>query len=210
MNTWKQEYVDLLKRLNGHAFLKDIYEEYKRKNVGKEFSKSYEASIRDALEKGSEESDKFDGEKLFYMVDGKNHGHYALIKFDPLKTNMIDLTQDDDEFSEGKKLLKKHIARERNQRVIHIAKKYFKRKNKGKLFCEVCGFDFYKIYGELGEGFIEAHHVKPVSEMRDNEKTKIEDIVMVCSNCHSMIHRKKPWLSKDELKLILKGAKSSD
>ena len=32
------------------------------------------------------------------------------------------------------------------------------------------------------------------------EKTKIEDIVMLCSNCHSMIHRKKPWTTKDNLK----------
>ena len=72
-----------------------------------------------------------------------------------------------------------------------------------KLYCEVCGFDFEEKYGELGKDFIEAHHVKAVSTMRENEKTKIEDIVMVCSNCHSMIHRKKPWLNRSQLIRII-------
>ena len=37
-----------------------------------------------------------------------------------------------------------------------------------------------------------------------NEKTKIEDIVMLCSNCHSMVHRRKPWTTKEDLKKLLK------
>jgi len=28
----------------------------------------------------------------------------------------------------------------------------------------VCGFDFKKVYGELGDGFIEAHHLLPISQ----------------------------------------------
>lgn len=69
----------------------------------------------------------------------------------------------------------------------------------------MCGFDFAKTYGELGEKFIEAHHIKPVSQMDENEKTSIDDIIMVCSNCHSMIHRKKPWLTIDKIKEILEN-----
>lgn len=59
-----------------------------------------------------------------------------------------------------------------------------------ELKCEVCGFDFGKTYGELGAGYIEVHHKKPVS---DGERiTDInEDLVMLCSNCHRMIHRGK-------------------
>ena len=40
--------------------------------------------------------------------------------------------------------------------------------------------------------------------MKPNEKTKIEDIVMLCSNCHSMVHRRKPWATKEDLKKLLK------
>ncbi len=112
------------------------------------------------------------------------------------------MTQDDDEFSEGKLSIKEHIKRERNHQLIIKAKEKFKQKN-GSLYCEVCGFDFSKAYGEIGNDFIEAHHIKPVSELKENEKTKIEDIVMVCSNCHSMLHRKRPWLTKEQLKTLL-------
>jgi len=40
--------------------------------------------------------------------------------------------------------------------------------------------------------------------MKLGDKTKVEDIAIVCSNCHSMIHRKKPWLTREKLKRIIK------
>ena len=33
--------------------------------------------------------------------------------------------------------------------------------------------------------------------------TKEKDIVLVCSNCHRMLHRHRPWLSAVELKSVL-------
>ncbi len=199
MNTWKEECVFLLKKLGGHAYLNEIYKEFEKSGTRPQ-TPSFDASIRAALEKGSRESACFDGEELFYMVDGKSKGHYGLVNY---VSNQIDLTQEDDEFPEGKLMLKKHLSRERNQMVITKSKQKFKEIH-GHLFCEICGFDFFKVYGELGNGFIEAHHNKPISEMNDNEKTNINDIIMVCSNCHSMIHRKRPWLSKEQLKSIIK------
>ena len=62
----------------------------------------------------------------------------------------------------------------------------------GNLCCEVCGFDFAARYGELGEGYIE------------EDTTTVDDLVLVCSNCHRMLHRKRPWIGKDELREILK------
>lgn len=109
------------------------------------------------------------------------------------------------EFPEGKIVGRKHIARERNQKLISEVKINFKSKY-GKLNCQICGFDFEKVYGEIGKDFVECHHTVPVSEMLDNHKTKIEDIVILCSNCHRMIHRKRPWLKiKDLKKLINNG-----
>ncbi|WP_459195785.1 HNH endonuclease [Wukongibacter baidiensis] len=71
--------------------------------------------------------------------------------------------------------------------------------------CIVCGFDFHKVYGELGKGYIEIHHVKPLSTL--GEEVVIDpktDLVPVCSNCHNMIHRKKERvLSIEEMKQIL-------
>ena len=110
---------------------------------------------------------------------------------------------EEESFNEGNKKLEIHKTRERNPKVISRAKELFKIKNNNRLFCEICGFDFEEKYGEIGNDFIEGHHTIPISDMNENDKTKIEGIIMVCSNCHKMIHRKRPWLSKEELKEII-------
>ena len=105
-------------------------------------------------------------------------------------------------FPEGKKVFANHVRYERNQALITLAKEKFKAKN-GSLFCEVCGFSF-DVYGERGREFIEAHHdVIPVSEMGDDSVSSINDIRMVCSNCHRILHLKRPWLKVEELKQLL-------
>ena len=74
---------------------------------------------------------------------------------------------------------------------------------KGKhLKCEVCGFDFEKVYGQLGAGYIEVHHKKPVSDgVRITDLNN--DLVMLCSNCHRMIHRgRNHMITVEELKRI--------
>lgn len=107
------------------------------------------------------------------------------------------------EFPEGKIIERKHKARERNSKVVEIAKSNFLKNHKG-LFCEACGFDFELIYGTIGKDFIEGHHTIPVSQMRENHLTKPEDIVLLCSNCHRMVHKKRPWLTINEIKQIIK------
>lgn len=67
--------------------------------------------------------------------------------------------------------------------------------------CEICGFNFHDFYGSIGDGFIEVHHINPVSE--NKRKTKKEDLLCVCSNCHSMLHRSSPILRKEELMLMI-------
>lgn len=78
--------------------------------------------------------------------------------------------------------------RERDRSLVSTAKRLFVEKH-GSLFCSVCLFSFPKTYGDLGEDFIKAHHMKPVGERNGACETKVEDLVMVCSNCHRMIHR---------------------
>ncbi len=72
--------------------------------------------------------------------------------------------------------------------------------------CQVCGFDFEKVYGERGKEYIEVHHIKPLSEIGETYQVDpINDLIPVCSNCHRMIHRdKNNVLSIDDLKEILK------
>ena len=113
-----------------------------------------------------------------------------------------DLVDGDEEFPEGAILRRAHQARERNRNLVKRAKLLAKQ-SKGGVWCEVCGFDFKKIYGSLGEDFIECHHTIPVSELQPNTKVKVSDIALMCSNCHRMVHRRRPWLNLPELKKLL-------
>ena len=119
------------------------------------------------------------------------------------EANNIGFTEDDKGFPEGKQILKKHLIRERNSEVIKLAKERFIQQH-GRLFCEVCEFDFYDHYGDIGKDYIEGHHTKPVSELAENEETKVDEIALVCANCHRMLHRKRPWLTINQLKDLLK------
>lgn len=72
--------------------------------------------------------------------------------------------------------------------------------------CAVCGFDFYKRYGEIGKDYIEIHHIKPLFEISESiEVNPQTDLIPVCSNCHRMIHRKRnEVMSIEKLKACLK------
>ena len=76
------------------------------------------------------------------------------------------------------------------------------------LSCFVCDFNFGKAFGDLGEGFIHVHHLKPLSEIGEEYKVNpIEDMRPVCPNCHAMIHRQASPLSIDQVKATLKQSK---
>lgn len=103
-----------------------------------------------------------------------------------------------EEAEEGRVVSAMHRRYERNPALVE-AKKRRALAKLGKLACEACGFDFRERYGERGEGFIECHHVKPVHALKPGDKTKVEDLRLLCSNCHRMVHAKRPWLTIEQL-----------
>lgn len=68
--------------------------------------------------------------------------------------------------------------------------------------CMACGFNFKRIYGDWGEGYIHVHHIKPLHTSKESVKVNPnKDLVVVCANCHAMIHRRKDkLLTVEELK----------
>ncbi|MFJ5407772.1 HNH endonuclease [Pectobacterium punjabense] len=108
---------------------------------------------------------------------------------------------------EGKPIMKLHQSRERDPKIIKRKKDEVSEKT-GKLECEICSMDFEKTYGELGRGFAECHHKNPLSLRDKNEETALCDLAIVCSNCHRMLHRKRPWLTLEDLKELYENAKS--
>jgi 5-methylcytosine-specific restriction enzyme A len=129
-----------------------------------------------------------------------------VIANEPLRMALYAIEDDEvtesDQVLEGQVLYKLHKYRERNARIV-ARKKQSVFKHTGKLACEVCGFDFFEQYGSLGKGFIECHHIRPLSETIDFAETKVEDLALVCSNCHRMLHRE-PQLSVAALRSQLR------
>ncbi|MEQ1642468.1 MAG: HNH endonuclease [Pyrinomonadaceae bacterium] len=70
--------------------------------------------------------------------------------------------------------------------------------------CGACGLDFEKRYGSLGAGYIEVHHVVPVSKMNAGYVVDpAQDLVPLCANCHAMVHRRDPPVPLVELRSLL-------
>lgn len=118
-----------------------------------------------------------------------------------------ELTFNDTHLNEEKRLTaiekKQYRLHFRIERNSSISKKV--KKEKG-FVCEACEFDFKSKYGDLGEKYIEAHHLTPVSTLAIGEyQVDIKrDFAVLCSNCHSMIHRLEDCSDLEKLKTIIK------
>ena len=79
-----------------------------------------------------------------------------------------------------------HRKIERNRTAARQAKKFHGTR------CQACELDFNERYGDLGKGFIEAHHLRPIATLEEGIPVKYDvaaDFAVLCSNCHRMIHR---------------------
>lgn len=106
----------------------------------------------------------------------------------------------ENEYFEGQKKSRLSSFYERNPKLRLAAIKIH------GLSCKVCGFDFKFFYGDHGSGFIEVHHLKPVSTLEVSTKLSPEnDMTVVCSNCHRMLHRNRDMvLTPAQLKDLLR------
>jgi len=128
------------------------------------------------------------------------------VSLSSLKNKLNRITDEEEDgvlsVKEGRVIYKLHKYRERDN-SINKKKKENTLKEKGKLECEVCNFDFHKKYGELGVGYIECHHKVPLSKLDSEGITKLTDLALVCSNCHRMLHKKLDVLSILDLSKII-------
>jgi 5-methylcytosine-specific restriction enzyme A len=115
-----------------------------------------------------------------------------LVVYNKLATTELQLSGnglvEDDEASLGTEdltNLREHKRLERNRQLAQKAKKAH------KYTCQACGFQFKKAYRDIGDEFIEAHHLTPLKELR-GQKVRLHpkrDFAVLCSNCHRMIHK---------------------
>lgn len=109
-----------------------------------------------------------------------------------------EITKSEQPFIEGgyTQILVNSYERESKARTICLKKYGYK--------CQICGFDFEDVYGQIGKHKIHVHHKIPISMYKreyvlDPEK----DLIPICPNCHLIIHSKKECFSVEELKEII-------
>lgn len=141
------------------------------------------------------------GRKLYLeMMDGED---MYLDELEVLIKNDLDKLEEeiDIEYKEGKI---KEILSSKYERDLKLRRKVIELHG---TTCQVCQFNFHKIYGELGKDFIEVHHLIPISNFKEehnvNPKT---EMAVLCANCHRMMHRNRNTiLTISELKEIFKN-----
>jgi len=99
--------------------------------------------------------------------------------------------------TEGRRRLILHLQRERNQTIVRK-----KKKQAASFDCEVCKFSF-GCYGSVASNYCEVHHLLPLSEVENTTQTRMEDLAILCANCHRVVHLHNPPYTLDEVRRML-------
>ena len=144
----------------------------------------------------------FEGEfEYLHHIKGKPskfHLRRVLIP-DELNEADVEIESEAQEFIEGRKRFVYKTEYERDPKIRNATIRIH------GFRCMVCDFDFEEFYGVLGRGYIQAHHLIPISASDGPRSVDPKtEIAVVCSNCHSMIHRDRKFaIPLDVLKGIV-------
>lgn len=114
--------------------------------------------------------------------------YFILFKKRELERNLDKTSLDKELWIEDTTRYRLHRVTERNQSLSKRVKEL------QGYTCKACGFNFEDRYGEIGKQFIEAHHVVPISDVKMTrmQLNPMRDFIVLCSNCHRMIHKIRP------------------
>jgi hypothetical protein len=107
-----------------------------------------------------------------------------------------------DEYTESRRASRERYFFARNPKLARLAKE------RAAYRCEACSFHFVDRYGPIGKDFLEAHHLDPLADRPELEwsnevRTTLDRVVAVCSNCHRMLHRRRPAYTLEELRRVI-------
>ena len=119
----------------------------------------------------------------------KREGYKIVSKSNKDKEQLKNYTEEDKKWVEGKPRLVKHLKKERASGLAKAKKDSFLSIH-GYLFCERCKVNPKEVYGPFGESCLEVHHCKTtVSRMDKDHVTDLEDLQVLCANCHRIVHK---------------------
>lgn len=104
---------------------------------------------------------------------------------------------------EGRLLTRLHVYKERDRKFAKKVRDYYRHAQGGVLRCEACDSVPVQKYGPVGESSMEAHHTVPIEELQPDSLTLVQEMAMVCANCHRVIHSEKPCLTVDRVRQLV-------
>ena len=114
--------------------------------------------------------------------------NYASVSYTEVKDYFGD-SVDDKSIIEGEKTIRTIEVKRRNSLARKLKLEDFKVTH-GKVYCEVCGIE--------EELVLDVHHDRiKISEMEEGHKTNLDDLRVICANCHRIVHGLK--VSVDDL-----------
>jgi hypothetical protein len=84
--------------------------------------------------------------------------------------------------------------RQRNRAIIEAKKRI------SKGVCEACEMNFSRRYRMSGKDCLHVHHKNPMAEREGASVTALNDLVLLCPNCHAVVHVFTPALTLEQLK----------
>ena len=100
---------------------------------------------------------------------------------------------------EGEPRMFFHLRRERDPALARAKREAVVAAN-GQLKCEACGFLTYETYPGLERDICEIHHRLPLARACEALETRLEDLAVLCANCHRAIHRTEPLMSVEDFR----------
>jgi hypothetical protein len=135
--------------------------------------------------------------KEFFSERQKVHGAWAY----RAKTSVVPPIAPDPELAaiEGEPRMFFHLRRERDP-ALAKAKREAAKEMDGCVRCEACGVSAKDKYPGLQGDICEIHHRRPLAEAVEPVATKLEDLAVLCANCHRAIHRTKPLMDVESFR----------
>jgi hypothetical protein len=139
----------------------------------------------------------------YRMDQGSRNKKIAKVFLEPHSEASVAVTDGQEEGARVPVLVNRYERNKRNRELCIMAY--------GAL-CAVCGFDFSKVFGVIGQGYIHVHHLAPLASLKGKARKldPIKDLRSVCPNCHEMLHTVDPPYTIDELKSIIAIAQGLD
>lgn len=69
--------------------------------------------------------------------------------------------------------------------------------------CEICQIDTTDVYPSCPR-LMQSHLTVPITEMVGKKRYGAAEFITVCPNCHAALHRRRPWLTKENCGELLR------